>query len=143
LDGSGFVVARKGNAVRTTATTWVSSKWDGRAPVGYVLLRAYLGGEHDPAAVDEDDDTLVHTVVGELSTILSITGRPELARVYRWPKAGAQHEVGHLARVKSLEEKLAAHSGLHVTGSGFKAIGIPDCVADGRAVAVQAAAPRP
>lgn len=140
LAGSGFVVARKSNAVRMTAATWVSSKWDGRAPAGHVLLRAYLGGGHDQGAVDEHDTQLVDIAVRELSAILSITGPPELARVYRWPNAGAQHVVGHLARVAALESRLAVLRGLYVTGSGFRSIGIPDCVADGRAVAVQASA---
>jgi protoporphyrinogen/coproporphyrinogen III oxidase len=51
LDGSGFVVARNRSGLRITACTWVSSKWDGRAPEGDVLLRAFIGGAHDPDAV--------------------------------------------------------------------------------------------
>ncbi|CAN5845454.1 protoporphyrinogen oxidase [soil metagenome] len=139
LAGSGFVVAPEASAVRITAGTWVSSKWDHRAPAGHVLLRAYMGGAHDPSAVDEDDEALIAIAVRDLSAILSISGRPELARVYRWRNAGAQHEVGHMARVRALEGRLSALPGLHVTGSGFRSIGIPDCVADGRAVAALAA----
>src|SRR5918993_1113922 len=135
LQGSGFVVARKTNDLRITAGTWVSSKWAGRAPEGHVLLRAYLGGAHDPLTVNQDDDSLLDTAVRELSAILSITGSPEFARVYRWPNAGAQHEVGHLARMASLDKRLATLPGLYVTGSGFRSVGIPDCVADGRRVA--------
>lgn len=141
LNGSGFVVSRSSTALRITAGTWVSSKWDGRAPAGHVLLRAYLGGAHDPAAVDEDDEQLIATAVRELSAILSISGPPVLARAYRWRHAGAQHQVGHAARVAALEARLAALPGLHVTGSGFRAIGIPDCVADARAVAAEAGTP--
>lgn len=135
LDGSGFVVARASNDVRITACTWVSNKWEGRAPAGSVLLRAYVGGAHDQATVELSDDALIDVVVRELSAILSISGPPTLARVFRWRNAGAQHEVGHLARMKELEERLAAQRGLFATGSGFRSIGIPDCVADGRAVA--------
>lgn len=138
LAGSGFVVARQTSDVRVTACTWVSSKWDSRAPAGHVLLRAYIGGAHDAHAVDVDDDSLIALAVRELSAILSITGAPELARVYRWRNAGAQHEVGHLALVTELEQRLARHHGLFVTGSGFRTIGIPDCIADGRAVAADA-----
>lgn len=138
LQGSGFVVARS-RGIRITAGTWVSSKWAHRAPPGHVLLRAFMGGAHDPSAVEEDDDSLIRTAVRDLSAILSISGPPRLARVYRWPHAGAQHEVGHAARVRELEARLATQRGLYVTGSGFRAIGVPDCVADGRAVAVQAA----
>jgi oxygen-dependent protoporphyrinogen oxidase len=135
LAGSGFVVARAANTVRITACTWVSSKWEGRAPAGQVLLRAYVGGAHDADAVDLTDEELIDTAVRELSAILSISGPPTLARVSRWRNAGAQHEVGHAARMEALEARLATHPGLFVTGSGFKSIGIPDCVADGRAVA--------
>jgi protoporphyrinogen/coproporphyrinogen III oxidase len=135
LEGSGFVVARASNTVRITAVTWVSSKWEGRVPAGHALLRAYLGGAHDPSAVDLPDDQLIDIAVRELSAILSITGPPSVARVYRWRAAGAQHEVGHLARVAELEERLARYPGLFITGSGFRSIGVPDCVADGRAVA--------
>ena len=139
LEGSGFVVTRAPGGPRITACTWVSSKWDGRAPAGAVLLRAYLGGDHDAAAVDEPDETLIGIAVRELSAILSIQGTPALARVYRWPRAGAQHEVGHTARITRLEQRLSALPGLYVAGSGFRAIGVPDCVADGRAVAARAA----
>lgn len=142
LTGSGFVVARATNALRITACTFVSSKWQGRAPARHVLLRAYLGGAHDSEAADLDDDRLAGIAVRELSAILSITGSPLLTRVYRWPRAGAQHEVGHLAWLRELETRLAHAPGLFVTGSGFRSIGIPDCVADGRAVAAAAAGHR-
>ena len=135
LAGSGFVVPRAAGAGRLTACTFVSSKWEGRAPAGEVLLRAYLGGADDPAAVDLDDDALTGIAVRELSAILSIAGPPRIVRVYRWRDAGALHEVGHLARVGLLEQRLARHRGLLVTGSGFRATGVPDNIADGRAVA--------
>ena len=138
LAGSGFVVARAANDLRITACTWVSSKWSSRAPAGRVLLRAYIGGAHDSAAVDLEDQALIDVAVRELSAILSIDGPPDVARVYRWRDAGAQHEVGHLARVRELERRLAALRGLFITGSGFRSIGIPDCIADGRAVAASA-----
>jgi oxygen-dependent protoporphyrinogen oxidase len=142
LEGSGFVVARASTPVRLTACTWVSSKWDGRAPGGYALLRVYFGGAHDPGAVDMDDDEMVDVAVRELSAILSIEGPPHLARVYRWRQAGAQHDVGHRARVQQVEERLRQHPGLHVTGSGFRSVGVPDCIADGRAVAASLSSSR-
>jgi oxygen-dependent protoporphyrinogen oxidase len=82
--------------------------------------------------------TLTGIVQRDLSAILSITASPLLARVYRWPRAGAQHEVGHLARLQRLEGRLQRTPGLFVTGSGFRSIGVPDCLADGRAVAATA-----
>lgn len=140
LAGSGFVVARRHNALRITACTWVSSKWSGRAPAGSVLLRAFVGGAHDPEAVELDDDRLVDLVAGELAGLLGIAGEPMLTRVHRWRDAGAQHNVGQIARVADIESRLAAYPGLFVAGSGFRSVGIPDCIADGRAAALRAAA---
>jgi oxygen-dependent protoporphyrinogen oxidase len=140
LAGSGFVVARAHNALRMTACTWVSSKWSGRAPAGMVLLRAFVGGARDPEAVDLSDERLVDVVSRELAGILGIEGDPILARVYRWRMAGAQHNVGQIARVAEIESRLAQHGPLFIAGSGFRSVGIPDCIADGRAAAAQAAA---
>jgi protoporphyrinogen/coproporphyrinogen III oxidase len=139
LAGSGFVVARRHNALRITACTWVSSKWQARAPAGMTLLRAFVGGAHDPHAVDLTDDELVALAAREIGGVLGIDGPPRLARVFRWREAGAQHNVGQIARVARIEESLAAHGGLFVAGSGFRSVGIPDCVADGRAAAESAA----
>lgn len=133
LAGSGFVVARVPGAPRITACTWVSSKWSGRAPGGWALLRAFVGGAHDPDAVALPNGDLVQTAVADVSRVLGITTAPQLTRVYRWPDAGAQHTVGHLDRIARLEHRLAAHRGIVVAGSGFRSIGIPDCIADGRA----------
>ena len=139
LAGSGFVVAPRRRTGRLTACTWVSSKWAHRAPPGHVLLRMFFGGAHDPDAVDLPDDELVAQALREVTPVLGVTAAPLLTRVYRWPRAGAQHIVGHGARMAELVERLHAHAGLLVAGSGFRAVGVPDCVADGRAAAAQAA----
>ena len=136
LDGTGFVVARRHSDVRITACTWVSSKWEARAPGDSVLLRAFVGGAHDPDAVDLTDAELVAIVRRDLEAVLGIADEPSLRRVYRWRDAGAQHVVGHLDNVAEIERRLAPH-GVFVTGSGFRASGIPDCVADGRRVAAE------
>jgi oxygen-dependent protoporphyrinogen oxidase len=139
LAGSGFVIARAHNRLRITACTWVSSKWAGRAPDGTVLLRAFLGGAHDPDVVEFSDEALIDIVSRELGALLGIVGEPLLSRVYRWRQAGAQHNVGQLARMRRIEHALSRVSGLFVAGSGFRSIGIPDCVADGRAAGAAAA----
>jgi oxygen-dependent protoporphyrinogen oxidase len=138
LSGSGFVVARDRNAPRITACTWISSKWSNRAPVGKALLRAFVGGSHDPSAVDLSDDALVALALKDLSPLLGISGQPVLSRVYRWRQAGAQHNVGQIARVSEIEQRLAVYRGIFVAGSGFRSVGIPDCIADGRAAAASA-----
>lgn len=138
LRGTGFVVPRtEGRAL--LAGTWVSSKWPGRAPDGHVLIRAFLGGGRDPHRLDEDNDALVAAARTELGDLLGITGGPVLTRVFRWTRQSPQYEVGHLTRVAAIERRLVALPGVFMTGSGFRAIGIPDCISDGRATALRAA----
>jgi oxygen-dependent protoporphyrinogen oxidase len=137
LNGTGFVVP-KVERTDILAASWLSSKWPGRSPDDRVLMRAFLGGARDPNALELDDESLVQRALSALQPILGITGAPLLTRVYRWQRANAQHEVGHLARMRAIETAVADHPGLFVTGSGFRGVGIPDCIADGRATAARA-----
>ena len=100
-----------------------------------MLLRTFVGGARDPGALDRSDAELVRVSLAALRPLLGIAGEPLLTRVYRFERANAQHEVGHLTRLEAIEQALARHPGLFVTGSGFRGVGIPDCVADGRATA--------
>ncbi len=139
LDGSGFVVPRiEGSPL--LAATWVTSKWPGRAPDGYALLRGFLGGGRDPHRLDRTDEELIRVTRDALADTLGIEGDPVVTRLSRFPRQSPQYEVGHLQRVASIEERLASVPGLFLAGSGFRAIGIPDCIADGRGMAARAAA---
>jgi oxygen-dependent protoporphyrinogen oxidase len=105
-----------------------------------VLLRAFLGGGRDPHRLERNDDaTLVQTAREELEELLGISGEPVFARLTRWARQSPQFAVGHQARVAAIEQRLKALPGLFLAGSGFRAIGIPDCIADGRATAAAAA----
>jgi oxygen-dependent protoporphyrinogen oxidase len=140
LQGSGFVVARQQSDLRISACTWVSSKWQDRAPSDTALFRAFLGGATDPSATLLSDEELVAIATADVSKALGASGPPSFVRIQRWPNAGAQHNVGHRSHLQQIEMRLRALPGLFVAGSGFRAIGIPDCVADGRAAAIDAAA---
>jgi oxygen-dependent protoporphyrinogen oxidase len=139
LRGTGFVVPRA-ERHPLLAATWVSSKWPGRAPDGHVLLRAFLGGGRDPHRLDRSDEELVATARDTLAQTLGIAGEPLFGRLFRWTRQSPQYEVGHLARIAAIERRLAAIPGLFLAGSGFRAIGIPDCIADGRHTGDRAAA---
>lgn len=131
LDGHGLVVA-EGQALATKACSFVSTKFPGRAPAGHVLLRGFLGGIRDPEALGRDDAALADLVHCEMRPVLGLAASPVLARVYRWPSATPQMEVGHFARMAELEGRLRAFQGLALTGAGLRGTGIPDAIADGR-----------
>ena len=138
LNGTGFVVPRVERSP-LLAATWVTSKWPGRAPADCALLRGFLGGGRDPRRLDAPDDELIRTAREALTEILGIEGEPLVTRLYRFPRQSPQYTVGHLDRVAAIDRRLAALPGLFVAGSGFRAIGIPDCIADARATATRAA----
>jgi len=112
LDGSGYVVPRtERNGI--LAASWLSSKWPHRAPAGRVLLRTFVGGARDPRALQQSDNELVALSLAAIGPILHISGAPLLTKVYRFDRASAQHEVGHLTRLDAIERALTRHPGLH------------------------------
>jgi protoporphyrinogen/coproporphyrinogen III oxidase len=137
LDGYGLLVPRA-EGLRTTAVGFFSTKFPGRAPEGHVLLRGFLGGVHDPELLGESDSALGLRVQEEMAGPLGLSGTPVLARVYRWPAATPQMEVGHQSLVASLERELAGLPGLHLTGSGLRGTGIPDTIGDATRAALLA-----
>jgi oxygen-dependent protoporphyrinogen oxidase len=132
LDGVGFVVPRSlGRPI--LAGTWVSSKWDGRAPEGHVLLRAFFALGAGPP---RDDDALVRLARDELRTLMGLAADPVLVRVFRFELASPQMRVGHLARMRHLRETLARVApGVRMAGGGYDGIGIPDSIRQGREAA--------
>lgn len=135
LDGFGFVVP-KSEDCRLMACTWVSTKFDHRAPGDQVLLRAFVGGYKHEALAHLGEAKLAALVREELARIMGIDARPTRQRVYRWPRGNAQYDVGHLDRVAALEDTARAHlPGLYFTGSAFRGVGLPDCIHQGQQTA--------
>ena len=112
----------------------------GRGPATLALMRGFVGGTRNPSIVDREDRELAALADAELRPVLKIQDRPVFQRVYRWHRANPQYEVGHLARVRAIDAALVRHPGLYVTGSGFRGVGIPDCVSDARTTVATLAA---
>jgi oxygen-dependent protoporphyrinogen oxidase len=138
LNGYGLVVPQT-EGLRTTALSFVSTKFPYRAPEGHVLLRGFLGGVRDPGVLALTDEEMVQTVQRDMSGILGLRGTPVLTRVFRWPEGTPQLEVGHLERMAGVESRAAQLGGLYLTGAGVRSTGIPDSVAEGTRAAQAAA----
>ena len=117
------------------AMTWLSSKWEGRAPEGHLLLRAFVGRAGEQEVLERSDDELVQLVRQELREVSDITGEPVLRRVYRWDRSMPQYTLGHLDRVERIETAVARLPGLEVAGNMFRGVGIPDCIGAGESAA--------
>jgi oxygen-dependent protoporphyrinogen oxidase len=138
LRGTGFVVPRA-EGISITAAAWISSKWPQRAPEGYAMVRAFLGGARDPDLLAKSDQDLTKAALDDLTKILGIHAFPTLTRVYRWDRSSPQQEVGHDQLMAKIDARLEQHPGLFISAAGFRGVGIPDCVADARATAGLAA----
>jgi oxygen-dependent protoporphyrinogen oxidase len=102
-----------------------------------VLLRCFIGGTGEDPALHETDEAAVQTVLEDLHWILKFRAQPMFSRVFRWPRAMAQYNVGHPQRLADLKRQLAAFSRLHVAGNAYEGIGIPDCIRTGKQAAEQ------
>ena len=137
LDGFGFVVPHtEGRAL--LAGTFSSVKYPGRAPEGFVLLRAFLGGALGEGALDGDDEALAGRARRDLADALGVTAEPVLTRVHRYPASMPQYHLGHLDRIETIERRLAALPGLFLAGSAYRGVGISDCVHSGETAAEHA-----
>ncbi len=128
----GLVIPRS-EGRQINAITWTSSKWPYRAPDDAVLLRVFFGGSRHPEVFALPDDELLAVVKGEVVSIMGVTAEPMFSRIYRWQDASPQYDVGHLDRVSALEA--ACPPGFFLSGSAYRGVGIPDCIAQGEASA--------
>jgi oxygen-dependent protoporphyrinogen oxidase len=137
LKGFGFVVPRAEDRP-VMATTWSSSKFDGRAPAGRVLLRSFLGRAGREAAAQLDDDEMAKVVRAELRDIMGISAEPEFIQIFRWPRGMPQYRVGHVELVAHIENAVARVPGVELAGGAYHGIGIGDCLREGSAAAERA-----
>lgn len=136
LDATGFLVPRAENRP-ILACTFVSSKWDHRAPAGQILMRVFIGGAGNAHMLQHDDDELVRIARGQLLDLLNIERPPLFSKVFRFTRASPQPHVGHLSRMRKLLDRVATHPGLHIGGNGYIGTGIPDAVRQGEEIAAR------
>jgi len=134
LNGFGFVVpeVEKSDLI---ACSFSSVKFEGRAPEGHVLLRAFVGGALNPGICDLEDAIMIKKVEKELSQILGISSSTEFTIIKRYPNAMPQYHVGHMELIERIKEKINRHQGLEIAGNAYSGVGIPDCVHSGEQAA--------
>lgn len=116
-----------------TACSYLSAKWPHLSRPGEFLLRASVGRWGDDQATALDDNELVARVTAELRVLLDIEGGPTSALVTRWPDAFPQYRVHHPLRVTGIEAAVQRLPALALAGAAYRGVGIPACIASGRA----------
>ncbi len=138
LNGFGFLVPRS-EKVRILGALWETSIYPGhRAPAGKALVRVMVGGALDQEAVTLDDDRLLGIVKADLARTMSVNTAPEFIRIIRHPRGIPQYNVGHLERMRRVDERLEAHPGLLLAGNSYRGVSINSCIAEADQIAERA-----
>lgn len=130
----GYLVPRAEKR-KVKAVTWMSSKWENRAPAGHFLVRGFVGRSGEQEILEKSDGELVQVLRDELREISGIEGEPVLRRVFRPTLASPQYTLGHLDRVARIEGAMDRVTGLGIAGNMLLGVGIPDVIAAGEQAA--------
>jgi protoporphyrinogen/coproporphyrinogen III oxidase len=119
------------------ACTFSSVKFAGRAPEGYALLRAFVGGALQPDMLDLAEADLISRVQDDLRDLLGIERAPLFSELTRWEQSMPQYHVGHLEKVQRIHERVALLPHMRLAGNAYSGLGIPDCIRSGETAADQ------
>jgi oxygen-dependent protoporphyrinogen oxidase len=134
--GFGFLVP-PGSDSLLLACTFVDQKFDDRVPPNGRLVRAFFGGKAAERLMRCGNDETAAVARLELARILGPLPEPQITVVRRWPRSLPQYAVGHLERMKILDQRVRELRGLWLLGNGYRGVGVPDLVRDARSAARQ------
>jgi len=112
-----------------------SSYAPARAPQGHALAKVIAGGARKPEVVDWDDARIIEIISSEVAQILGTDLDPSFVEIIRHHAGIPQYEIGHSAWLSELDALLGDRPGLHLTGWGYRGVGIAHIASDAVAVA--------
>ena len=101
-----------------------------RAPRGHALAKVIAGGARAPELVDWDDSRIIERVRGEVEHILGTDIEPSFIEIVRHRAGIPQYEIGHNAWLGEIDRQLGHSPGLHLTGWGYRGVGIGHLATD-------------
>ena len=133
VNGFGFLVPR-GEEEALLGTLYCHDIFPGQAPVGWIFLRAMVGGARSPGAVGLNDDRLLDRVRASLARVFGADPEPDRVWIVRWENGISQYTMGHLDRVAAATAA-AGDAGIELAGSPYRGISVNDCIKQARAAA--------
>jgi oxygen-dependent protoporphyrinogen oxidase len=138
IDTFGFVVPLNEHR-RILAGSFASNKFAGRAPDDHVLIRVFVGGAMQSELLAMPDDQIMRVVREELADLIGLRGEPVFTRLVRWTNAMPQYHVGHLDRVKRIEQAMEPLKGLTLVSNALRGVGIAPVIQLANQTAIQIA----
>jgi len=136
LAGFGFLVPKREHRF-LLGCLFSSSMFEGRAPEGSVLLTTFAGGRRNPAIAASSEADIAAAVRGELAERLGTRGAPLWQEVVRWKQAIPQYDIGHLDRLRRIEEAESAVPGLWFCANYRGGVAVGDRIKAGQGMAEQ------
>lgn len=135
MEGFGFLVPSTEPQFPIMGVLWADSIFPHHAPPDHRLIRVFVGGAHNPGAVDQSDDALLATALGALQGVLDLRDDPVLVDVSRHRSAIPQYYLGHRQKIEQLKDIVCGIPGLHIVGNYLEGVSVSDCVRVGTNVA--------
>jgi oxygen-dependent protoporphyrinogen oxidase len=142
--GFGFLVPQPSHQPnQLLAATFVDQKFPQRAPTGCRIVRVFFGGASADALASQSDEMIASAGLQHLEAILGPLPTPAaaLTKVSRWPSSLPQYHVGHLERMRELDQRIASLGGITLLGNGYRGVGLPDIIRDARSAVRSVVAP--
>ena len=128
LKGSGILITRSTDTP-LTACTILNQKWPQTTPDDKIVLRVFIGKPGNDVVEHLNDKELSELAVKEIQRIMNFAAQPEWVRINRLIHCMPQYNVGHRAGITAVREHVTKHyPNLHLIGTPFDGIGIPDGV---------------
>jgi oxygen-dependent protoporphyrinogen oxidase len=119
--------------MNTLGILFSSSLFPNRAPEGYALLTAYLGGSRGRDVVNTPEAGPIELALTDMRKLVGVSGCPVFEDVVRIPRSIPQYNVGYGA-VKDTIGKLEAQApGVFIASSYRDGISVADCIVGGKA----------
>lgn len=133
-DGFGVIVPRT-EKMNLVACSLYSRKFPGKCADGKTVVRAFLGGQENPAAAGWSDEKIEDVVEREFGRIFGSENRAEKVIVSRYPGSLPIFRVGHSRAMAEIMDAVSRVEGLSLCGAACLGVGIPDCVCSGELAA--------
>ena len=134
LNGFGFLFPER-ERLKILGTTFSSSIFPHRAPLGHVVLTTYVGGCRQPDLATEAPEKLFDIILRDLQRVLGVRARPTYLNHVLFQQAIPQYNVGYKKFADFMDTLESRNPGLHFAGSYRNGISVANCIVAGHQVA--------
>lgn len=127
LDAFGGLVPTVENR-KVLGILFPSSIFKGRTPKNGALLSIFMGGLKAPDVISKSDEEVLELALVEIREMMGTNAKPELLKIYRYPKAIAQYEKSSNERLEAIATIEKQLPGLFLAGNIRDGIGMADRV---------------